>query len=96
MVEGMALMLNESFDKTGQFIPGGLPTCHSYLTDMSGKLSASSVSQTSSTADSTTNALGGVVGLLLVVILILIVYIIWKKRTGSTTSNDMAMHQPRS
>ncbi|XP_076081574.1 uncharacterized protein LOC143052426 [Mytilus galloprovincialis] len=95
MVEGMALMLNESFESTERFIPNGLPTCHSFLTEMSGKLSASSVSQTSSTTDSTTYGLGSVVGILLVVILLLIVYIIWKKRTGSTTSNDMAMHQPR-
>ncbi|VDI07751.1 iron transport multicopper oxidase [Mytilus galloprovincialis] len=47
MVEGMALMLNESFEHIQ--VPNGLPTCHSYLTKMSGELGATSSLQTSST-----------------------------------------------
>ena len=33
MVEGMALMLNESFENINQFLPDGLPTCHSFRND---------------------------------------------------------------
>ncbi|XP_076081577.1 uncharacterized protein LOC143052429 [Mytilus galloprovincialis] len=91
MVEGMALMLNESFENTGQYIPNGLPTCHSYLTEMSGELSASSASQTSSTTDSTTHVLYAVVGVLAVAVLLLFGYIIWKRRTTSTSSNNVEM-----
>ncbi|XP_071140405.1 uncharacterized protein [Mytilus edulis] len=94
MVEGMALMLNESFENIGQYIPNGLPTCHSYLTEMSGKLSATSASQTSSTADSTTNVLYAVVGVLAVAVLLLFGYIIWKGRTASTASNNIELSPP--
>ncbi|VDI03357.1 Hypothetical predicted protein [Mytilus galloprovincialis] len=94
MVEGMALMLNESFENTGQYIPNGLPTCHSYLTEMSGKLSATSASQTNSTTDSTPYILGAVVGVLAVTVLLLIGYMIWKRRTTSTASNNTEMTSP--
>ena len=30
MVGGMAVMLNESFEEINQFLPDGLPTCHSF------------------------------------------------------------------
>ena len=33
MVEGMALMLNESFENINQYLPDGLPTCHSFTND---------------------------------------------------------------
>ncbi|CAG2209713.1 unnamed protein product [Mytilus edulis] len=91
MVEGMALMLNESFENSRRFIPNGLPTCHSYLTEMSGKLSATSASQTSSTTDSTSNGLYAVVGVLAVAVLLLFGYIIWKRRTTSTSFNNEEM-----
>ncbi|XP_063437577.1 uncharacterized protein LOC134718785 [Mytilus trossulus] len=94
MVEGMALMLNESFENTGQYIPNGLPTCHSYLTEMSGKLSATSASQTSSTTDSKPYILGAVIGVLAVAVLLLIGYMILKRRTTSTASNNAEMTPP--
>ncbi|XP_052085054.1 uncharacterized protein LOC127722195 [Mytilus californianus] len=92
MVEGMALMLNESFENSRLEIPNGLPTCHSYLTKMSGVVSSISTAQTSS-SDST-NILYAVVGILGVVVLLLFGYIIWKKRTGSTASNNIEMQPP--
>ncbi|CAC5359423.1 unnamed protein product [Mytilus coruscus] len=48
MVEGMALMLNESFEQSRLEIPNGLPTCHSYLTKMSGVVGSISTAQRSS------------------------------------------------
>ncbi|CAC5359437.1 unnamed protein product [Mytilus coruscus] len=95
MVEGMALMLNESFEQSRRDIPNGLPTCHSYLTEMSGKLSATSSPQTIYTTDSTTHVLYAVVGIMTVAVLLLFGYIIWKRRTTSIASNNMEM-QPTS
>ncbi|CAC5359431.1 unnamed protein product [Mytilus coruscus] len=87
MVEGMALMLNESFENSRLHIPHGLPTCHSYLTKMSGDVSGISTDETSSAA-STTTYLAVCVGLLIVIVLLLSGYIIWTKRTISNISDD--------
>ncbi|XP_063438660.1 uncharacterized protein LOC134719600 [Mytilus trossulus] len=89
MVEGMALMLNESFEHIQ--IPNGLPTCHSYLTKMSGELSATSFPQASSTGS--TSILIGFVVFFAALVLLLFGYIIWKKRTAMTTHKQSSTNE---
>ena len=57
MVNGMALMLNESFENQTRYIPKGLPTCHSYLRTMAGVVNDVSSKQKSSTGMSIFNSI---------------------------------------
>ncbi|XP_071140404.1 uncharacterized protein [Mytilus edulis] len=87
MVEGMALMLNESFENSRLHIPIGLPTCHSYLKKMSSDVKTTSSVETSSAASSTIT-LAVFVGVLTVLVLLLSGYIIWTKRTIYNITDD--------
>ena len=46
MAEGMAVMLNESFEEVKQFLPDGLPTCHSFMPQDASHASESSDGKT--------------------------------------------------
>nr|XP_022304117.1 laccase-5-like [Crassostrea virginica] len=81
MVGGMALMLNESFENIYQYLPDGLPTCHSFTNDPPVPQNAEQTSGSIDGSDVSSAVIGlSVTSVLLFLVVVILVVILFRNR----------------
>nr|XP_022287033.1 LOW QUALITY PROTEIN: L-ascorbate oxidase-like [Crassostrea virginica] len=94
MVGGMAVMLNESFEEIKQFLPDGLPTCHSFKNYHPMPQNSAFASERSNGADVSSAMIGlSVSSVLFVLLLIILVVIQFQNRQTEDEPREADGHE---